>query len=282
MTVSKRHALFGASWLGVTLMFAGVVKALVEHSRQGMTASHLILIPFVTAVLVFQGRTTIFASVETAWRAGASVMLAGLGLFIVAGREDLTLGVTSLVVVWLGSFLLMYGRTAFRAALFPLLFLAFTIPIPGVLLDAAVGVLKAGSTEVVSTLFTLTGTPFFREGFVFTLPDFVIGIADECSGIRSSLALLLTTLLAGHMFLERGWTRALLVVVVLPVTILKNGIRIAGLSLLSIYVDPGFLKGHLHREGGVGFSLLALAMLVPVFVLLRRSEISNRSIPRHT
>ena len=41
-------------------------------------------------------------------------------------------------------------------------------------------------------------------------------------------------------------------------------------------VDPGFLKGQLHREGGVGFFLLALAMLVLVFVLLRRSEMRTR------
>ena len=144
------------------------------------------------------------------------------------------------------------------------------------LLDAAVGVLKTGSTEVVSTLFTLTGTPFFRDGFVFTLPQFAIEVADECSGIRSSIALVLTSLLAGHTFLQSGWTRALLVVAVLPVTILKNGIRIVGLSLLSIHVDPSFLKGQMHREGGVVFFLLALAMLAPVFALLRRSEIANR------
>ena len=281
MTLSRRHALFAACCFGVTLMFAGTIGALVAHSRQDMTASHLVTIPFVTAVLVFQGRATVFASVETAWRSGAGVMLLGLVLFLIAGREGLTPAAASLVVLWLGSFLLIYGPTAFRAALFPLLFLAFTIPIPAVLLEGAVEVLKRGSTEVVSSLFTLTGTPFHRDGFVFTLPTLAIEIADECSGIRSSIALVLTSLLAGHMFLQHGWTRTLLVIAVLPVTILKNGIRIVGLSLLSIHVDPSFLTGQLHRDGGIVFFLLAIALLLPVFVLLRRSDIARRSIPRH-
>ena len=34
MTVSRRHALFGASWLGFTLMFAGVVGALKAGSSE--------------------------------------------------------------------------------------------------------------------------------------------------------------------------------------------------------------------------------------------------------
>ena len=86
MTLSTRHGLFGASWLGITLMFAGVIGALVDHSRQDMTASHLVLIPFVTAVLVFQGRATIFASVETAWRRRRRRHARGVG-FVRGGRQ---------------------------------------------------------------------------------------------------------------------------------------------------------------------------------------------------
>jgi len=58
----------------------------------------------------------------------------------------------------------------------------------------------------------------------------------------------------------------------LPLLIIKNGIRIVTLSLLSIYVDPGFLTGSLHRDGGVVFFLLALVLLVPVLWLLQKSD----------
>jgi len=166
----------------------------------------------------------------------------------------------------------VFGRRAAREALFPLLFLGFTIPFPAVLLDWAVRVLKRGSTEMVEALFTLTGTTFHREGFVFTLPSVSIEVADECSGIRSTIALLLTTLLAGHAFLSTGWKKAVLVVAILPLTILKNGIRIVGLTLLAVHVNPSFLTGQLHHEGGIVFFVMALVMLEPLFYLLRKSE----------
>jgi exosortase/archaeosortase family protein len=58
----------------------------------------------------------------------------------------------------------------------------------------------------------------------------------------------------------------------LPLSLIKNGIRIATLTLLSVYVNPDFLAGHLHRDGGFVFFFLALLMLWPVFVALERSD----------
>ena len=56
------------------------------------------------------------------------------------------------------------------------------------------------------------------------------------------------------------------------VAVLKNGIRITALSLLSIYVNPSFLAGRLHTDGGVVFFLISLGILAPVLLLLRRLE----------
>jgi exosortase len=125
---------------------------------------------------------------------------------------------------------------------------------------------------VVAVLFTVTGTPFYREGYVFALPTVAIEIADECSGIRSSLALGITALLAGHAFLERSWSRLLLLLLVLPIAVFKNAVRIAGLSLLATHVDPGFLTGQLHHEGGFVFFGMALVLLMAVLHLLQKAE----------
>ena len=54
--------------------------------------------------------------------------------------------------------------------------------------------------------------------------------------------------------------------------IIKNGIRIATLTLLGNYVDPDFLYGKLHRRGGIVFFLIGLGLLIPVYQLLRRGE----------
>lgn len=288
MTPSRRHWLFAAYCLGVCVAHGQVLRALFDYSRQDMSASHLVLIPLVTCGLVYQNRDSIFASARTAWREGASVVLAGLALSVAAvvyrpsdgGYDGLSAAVSAVVILWIGGFLLIYGRTTFRAALFPLAFLVFTVPIPTAVLDGATAMLKAGSTELVAGLFTLTGTPYLREGFIFTLPQFAIEIADECSGIRSSIGLLLTSLLAGYMFLGHALSRTVLVALVLPVAILKNGVRIVSLCLLSEHVDPGFLEGSLHHEGGIVFFLLALAILTPALVLLMRAETANQHSSR--
>ena len=279
MTLSRRiafFALFTASLVAGTL---GVWRALFEFARHDATGSHVVLIPFVTAALILQRRDTLFASVR--WTpAGAAVIAAGAGVLIFGSLHgapaspdgSLTIMVAGAVIAWLGGVVLFFGPETFRAELFPLLFLGFMIPFPSALVEHATVFLKNGSADVVGGLFTLTGTPYFREGFQFSLPPVVIEIADECSGIRSSIALLLTGLLAGHVFLRSGWKKAVVVLAVFPLALLKNAIRIVGLTLLAIHVNPSFLTGQLHHEGGIVFFLIALAIVTPLFTLLRNSE----------
>jgi len=75
-----------------------------------------------------------------------------------------------------------------------------------------------------------------------------------------------------YFYLKTFWKQVVLVVAGLFVMILKNGVRIVTLTLLASYVDPGFLYGRLHREGGVVFFLLGLLMLAPLLWFLQRSE----------
>jgi exosortase len=257
---------------------AGIVRALVAFSQQDVTASHVILVPFVSIALIYANRTPIFSSVTTKLSLGLPIIAAGIALSLVGqfaiadALRALSVSVAGLVLSWIGGYVLFYGPAAARAALFPLAFLAFMIPPPEVAIDAATRFLKAGSTEAVAQLFTLTGTPYHRQDFVFSLPGVTIEVADACSGIRSSLALLMTSLIAGYSQLKSPWTKAVLVLAVLPVALLKNAVRIVALTLLAMHVDPSFLTGQLHHEGGVVFFLLALGMMAPLFLALQRLE----------
>jgi len=280
MTPATRIACFAAYCAGVSLLHIRALTALYEYSRHNASASHVILIPLVTLVLVYQRKDEIFAKVNWDWRGGLP-LLAGAAAFTVAGlvsrsaarpEDQLAPWVAAVVAYWIAGFIIIFGRSAARIAAFPLFFLVFTVPLPSVVLDGLTRVLKIGSTEVVAGLFALTGTTVSRDGFVFTLPSLSIEIADECSGIRSTLALVLTGLLAGYQFLDRGWTRLALLLAIIPVTVLKNGIRIVTLTLLSIHVDPSYLTGQLHREGGIAFFLLALGLLAIVLAVLRIAE----------
>jgi exosortase len=147
------------------------------------------------------------------------------------------------------------------------------VPLPSFFLDAIIGFLQRSSAEATDVLFSLLGVPVFRQGFVFSLSNFTIHVAEECSGIRSALSLFITSLVAGYFFLRSAWMKGGLVAVVVPLAIVKNVFRIVGLSLLANYVDPTFITDSaLHRSGGIPLFLVSLVVLFSLAWLLRRVE----------
>ena len=274
----KRVGLFLA--VVAALMLFGPVREYLLWTYKSMYYTHVVLIPLVSGYLVFIGRREIFGQIGYAFVPGGAV--AGLGLLLLVaatamasgwGKNDYyALVACSTVLVVIGAFIALFGLRAFGAARFPLLFLVFMVPLPTAVEEWIIRVLQLGSAEFVAFLFPFTGMPVLRDACVFHLPGLSIEVAPQCSGIRSSLALVITCVLAGHMFLKTTWKKALLVLAVLPITMLKNGIRIVTLSVLAVYVDRGFLESSLHRDGGIVFFVLALCLMAPILFLLRRSE----------
>jgi exosortase/archaeosortase family protein len=100
-----------------------------------------------------------------------------------------------------------------------------------------------------------------------------VEVAEQCSGIRSSVCLVITSVLAGYLFLKKGWSKVVLVLSVFPITVFKNALRIVTLSLLAAYVDPGFIgRSWLHTSGGIPFFVVGLMLLGPVLWGLRKAE----------
>ena len=244
------------------------------------TFSQVPLIPLVSLFLIYSNRAAILDKISVGWALGAALIVPGIVCLELARRNvwqlemtnQMSLLVLGMVLFWMGSFALVFGVHAFRAACFPLLFLLFTIPIPEPLLSNLTSDLQKGSAGAAEMFFRIGGIPNLRQGLEFSLPGVRIRVAEECSGIRSTLALLITTVLACHLFLRRAWKRALLCVVVVPIAIIKNGLRISALSALAIYVDPGFLYGNLHHYGGIVFFVFALAPMALLLLLLQRGE----------
>lgn len=276
-------ALFAFQWhqLRDLLRYA----ADTEHTN----ASQIMLIPFISGFLIFRDRQRIFARIQWGVLPGVLIALLGLGLaatsrfWEVADRGDqLALTTSSILVVWLGLFVVFFGVRAFRIALFPLLFLVFCLPVPSAILKPLISLLQRGSAEISLMLLRLTGTPVYREGFIFQMPTHMPGadgsnflrieVAAECSGIRSFLSMVILTVLAGHMLLTTTWRRLALVFVAIPIMIFKNAVRIVTLTLLSIHVNPGIIESRLHREGGIPFFLLALLLTYPILKALMRRE----------
>ena len=148
-----------------------------------------------------------------------------------------------------GGFLFL-GSKWMAAAAFPVAFLIFMVPLPDAAVDWLEKASVLASAEAAALFFNMAGTPLVRHGTVFELPGIVLQVAQECSGIRSSWVLFITSLLASHLFLRTRWRRIVLVAFVIPLGILRNGFRILVIGLLCVHVGPHMIDSPIHHRGG--------------------------------
>jgi exosortase C (VPDSG-CTERM-specific) len=161
------------------------------------------------------------------------------------------------------------------AAAFPIAFLIFIVPLPDGAMQWLETASKLASDDAAHHFFLLSGTPVLRDGTVFHLPGIVFEVAQECSGIRSSWALFMTSLLASHLFLKSPWRQAVFVAFVIPLGILRNGFRILVIELLCVHLGPNMIHSIIHKQGGPAFFALSLLPLFALLWWLRHCERSK-------
>ena len=279
------HWFLFSSWVVLSLLlFLRPVLALVRLSLSQDDSSYLVIIPLISAALFYMERDKLPQQTSSDKRLTGIFLLLAACIALLLYRAPLQTPnlqlsgwILALLLVWSAGFAFLFGKPALRAAYFPFLFLLLMVPIPNFLLDRIIFLLQQGSAWITGVLFDIAGVPALREGLVFHLAKVSIEVAKECSGIRSSMALFIVALLVAHFRLRSFWNKVFFVVFGLFLMILKNGVRIATLTLLAVYVNPDFLFGRLHHQGGVVFFVLALLLLLPLLFLLQRSE-AKRSV----
>src|SRR5713226_3626507 len=245
--------------------------------------THILLIAPLSVALIYLERNTLRVPFERTLRAGASLLTTGLLMRVVAGwgaampnDVRLSLNILALVVWWLGSVIFCFGTRAFRSFLFPLCFLFLIVPIPESALNWTIEWLQQQSAITARIMFRVAGVPVTRDGIMLSIPGLDIEVARECSSIRSSLMLVVTTMVLAHLFLRSWWRKTLLIVATIPLSVAKNGLRIFTITMLGTRVDPRFLDGKLHHNGGIIFLGVAIVAEVALLWILRRTEFRIR------
>ena len=238
--------------------------------------THIVLIIPISVALISSEWRSQKAQPEANLRAGLALLVVAV-LIGSIGRgwwgaarfpADVLLSVSMLAAVtwWIGSFVLCFGTRISRMCVFPLCFLLWMVPLPEFALNHIVSFLQQGSVYAASQLFAFAHVPVTQDGLLLSIPGLTLEVAKECSSIRSSLMLLVTSMVLAHLLLHSAWGKGLVILAAIPLSVAKNGLRIFVVSMLGAYVDPGYLHGHLHHDGGIVFFLVFLAGF---FVLLR-------------
>lgn len=279
-----------AAWVrfgvGVTVLTVGFAQPLTDLLRFALSSSlfsHILLIPFISFYLLCQKENPCptVPSRPSLW-AVLPVLTGGVLLcaYWLVWRSEASLPRTDYLAVMTAAYLALLvglawvclGTTTVRGWAFPLAFLVFMIPWPTAMIEGVETWLQHASAETAAALLSLTGTPHLRTGRVFELPGITLEVAQECSGIRSTLVLLITSVLAGHVLLRTRWKRWLLPLVVIPLGVVRNGFRILTISLLCVHVSPEMIDSPIHHRGGPLFFALSLVPLFVLLLWLRRTE----------
>ena len=242
--------------------------------------THILLILPITVALIFMDWEPPEPAMRSATRLGSFLLICALVIAAAAKLaplaahpdDQLSLNMLALVCWWIGAFVLSFGGLAFQRAAFPLFFLLWIVPLPEFVLNPIVRWLQQGSAASAHLLFSAAGVPAVQEGTLITIPGLTIEVARECSSIRSSLMLIVTSMVLAQMLLRSPWRKALLIAVAIPLSIAKNGLRIFVLGMLGTRVDPRYLTGRLHHDGGIIYFLIALAIIFLLILIARRGE----------
>lgn len=202
---------------------------------------------------------------------GWPLLIAALLLYALGRSQDILIfEVGSLIPLLMGLLLVFFGRSTLGKLWFPLFFMLFMIPLPGVLVDTVTQPMKMGVSWAAEHVLYALGYPIARTGVILVIGQYQLLVADACAGLHSLFTLealgLLYLNLVRHDSLARNVTLAILIV---PISFCANVIRVIVLTLITFHFGDEAGQGFLHGFAGMVLFISALILIIGVDSMLR-------------
>jgi len=152
----------------------------------------------------------------------------GINLFKHAAFTGLLMSLVSLFL----------GIRFTRIFWFPILFLAFMVPVGAEL----VPVLQRITADASVWMLRASGVPTFIEGMMVQMPHSLFEIAEACAGIRFLIANVMIAVLFAHLAYTHLWKKILFIFIGIAIPIGANCIRAYGIMMIAHKTNtlPGF------------------------------------------
>lgn len=212
--------------------------------------------------LLWRERVEILEDAPSAPLAGSILLLCAL-LFYIVGRSQAmdTLEVGSQIPCLMGVLLLLRGWHGLKKAWFPVFFLIFMVPLPGVFTQMLTLPLKTAVSWCAEYIMHAAGFPIGRSGVTLAIGPYQLLVADACSGLNSIFTL--ESLGLFYMKLMNYRSRArniLLATMIIPISFASNVTRVLALILITYYFGDEVGQGFMHNFAGM--VLFTVAMLL--------------------
>jgi exosortase len=268
---SRERAQPGLGGLAAALALAGLLVALywkvlpplITQWWDDPNYSHGFLVPLFSLYLIWRSRDSLKALPRDGHLAGIAVVLAGIAVLYVGdlGADNFLMR-SSLVVVVGGLVLFHLGMPIFRAILFPIAFLIFMVPLPGIIFYAITFPLQQLAAQQAAWTLETFGVPVLLDGNIIHLAQLSLGVTEACSGIRSLISLAAGAVAWAYLFIPKGWAMIVFVGATLPITIVANATRVVLTGLIGQHFGVEYASGFFHEFAGMAIYVAAFACLL--------------------
>jgi exosortase len=245
-------------------VYPGLVQTWLSHSD----SSHGILVPLVSAYLIWQkkGQLRVGEISDSIW--GAMILIGSLGLYVLSYAGGTAFVSRAMIVFSLiGLVIFTFGKAFFSTLAFPLLFLLFMVPVPDSIIGLVGLPLQLFATRVSTAIMHVFSIPAYREGNMLYFAQTQLEVAEACSGIRSIMSFIMLSLIFAYMMDKIWWKRVVLGLSAIPLALFVNIVRVTGTGMLADLYGSKVALGFLHEISGLivfgfGFSLLFVEYLL--------------------
>ena len=275
-----RTVSFSFTWAQLAgAAFGALVLAVIFQNTFGLLLatwqmeeySHGMLIPGVSAYLLWTRRAQFAATpFEGSW-AGVGLVLLGLVVYFLGTLAAITtIDAYAFVIVIAGCVLAVMGWKAFRLALVPIALLLLMNPLPAFLYNNLSSHLQLISSQIGVAFIRLLGISVYLEGNVIDLGTYKLEVAEACSGLRYLFPLMSVGAIMAYVINGKAWLRWVIFASTIPMTILMNSFRIGVIGVLVDRYGVEQASGFIHLfEGWVVFMLCLLLLSLEAWGLLR-------------
>jgi exosortase len=237
--------------------------------------THGFLVPSIAALLAWrQWRHVVTEPRRGESWAGLLVTVVSLAVVVWAMRwQNYLVACLALVALLVGILLHLEGWPRLRHWLFPVLFLAFMVPLPFV--DLASPWLESFTARSATTLARAVGISAVQQGGEISLPGSTFVVGAPCSGLRSLVAM--ATVGVGWVYLVEGRlvAKALMVAAVVPLVALSNVLRIVILLGVGALFGAESALSYYHDWSSPILFLMALGLLLALGKVLGCSRVRD-------
>lgn len=261
-------------------------------TRQNSYSSHGPLVPLIALFMVWANRKRIAVTkISPSWW-GLALIVPAIVLFEF-GRWTGSGNICAITFIMflIGAVLMFVGSRMTRLLLFPMLYLLFMVPPPGMLLDRVTSRVQISSTTFAAKLLSATGKvvgdsedgwEIRQSGTIISSPRFPadphgglrqLRVEGECSGFRMLISLITFTAFFVYMLRAEWWKKAILVLISFPLSLFVNGLRIAAIGYVGIWTENFETMISFHNSWAMVFELvLSFAILFGIARLMKAND----------